>query len=112
MIEMRPEHRLAVQALRDMATHLRRTEIAAVCERALAGDPDGVLKCGIAMGAVGAIIDDLLARWRELPDPAIHLLRYGRTPCGMPSPPGEWPTGHSWSGDAADITCAPCKAAL
>jgi hypothetical protein len=41
----------------------------------------------------------------------IHFLREGRTPCLMRGVPRDWPSGHRWSDDWAQVTCAVCRAA-
>lgn len=43
----------------------------------------------------------------------VHILRHGRTLCGMPGVPADWPEGHKWvglndEGLADDATCRKC----
>lgn len=41
--------------------------------------------------------------------PAVHWLREGRTRCGLPGFPKDWPEGHKWSEEESDVTCEACK---
>jgi hypothetical protein len=38
----------------------------------------------------------------------VHGLVGGYTPCTLEGIPKDWPEGHRWSGDPADITCPEC----
>jgi hypothetical protein len=58
--------------------------------------------------AAQAEIDGML-RQRGLA-PAVHFLRHGVSPCGMLGVPAEWPPGHRWSSEWADVTCPRCIA--
>lgn len=64
--ELYPEYRLAIQTLRDLSRYVGRPEISTLCERALDGDSGGLFRCGIAIGAVAATIDELLVGWGDL----------------------------------------------
>ena len=69
MIELLPEFRRALVALRDMSREIGATEIVAMVDAGLAGDPNGLLRCGLAIGAVSASLTDLIGRWDALPPP-------------------------------------------
>jgi hypothetical protein len=43
--------------------------------------------------------------------PIVHFLRAGVTPCEMRGVPGDWPPGHAWSPEWAEVTCTQCLAA-
>jgi hypothetical protein len=41
----------------------------------------------------------------------VHLMKYGHTACNMePHQPCDWPPGHGWASDWADVTCPVCLA--
>ena len=40
----------------------------------------------------------------------VHYMQYGMTACMREGPPKDWPEGHFWSGDWADVTCDDCLA--
>lgn len=44
----------------------------------------------------------------EGPDLYVHHLHHGGAACGRPDVPGDWPAGHKWSADWADVTCPAC----
>ena len=54
--------------------------------------------------------------WRTVfyPEMTVHILRYGRTLCGMDGTPNEWPEDHRWVGEdhADQATCAACMKGL
>lgn len=69
MSELLPEFRRALVALRDMSREIDATEIVAMVDAGLAGDPNGLVRCGLAMGAVSASLARLIERWDALPPP-------------------------------------------
>lgn len=41
----------------------------------------------------------------------IHYLQHGKAPCPISDSnevPGDWPSGHLWSGKWGDVNCAGC----
>lgn len=44
----------------------------------------------------------------------VHFMIAGRTYCGMPGVPTEWPRDHVWvsRGHEGEVTCAECLSAL
>jgi hypothetical protein len=42
----------------------------------------------------------------------VHLVRDGRTVCGMVGLPSEWPAGHKGSPNEGECSCLTCKARL
>lgn len=52
-----------------------------------------------------------------MPAPTVHLLKHGRSLCGMPGLPKDWPEGHVWVSVkdeelASEVTCGKCVSRL